>query len=104
MENLQDGKHVVLEVDDDDTIVVRRRHPSTTQTRADRLSSLGPKVMGTVATVNLSEQLSNDQLQTMIDAVKVQADRDIAPIWGYSVNFFMVPKGRHPPRADWYRR
>lgn len=62
-----------------------------------------PKVniLGTVAVVNQSTTDSDATVQKWINAVKIQADRDIAKFWGGSVDFNFVGK-RDPPPADWY--
>jgi len=59
-------------------------------------------IMGTVAVQNLSTDTTDAEIQTWINAVKIQCDRDVAPIWTNSVNFVFVPKGQKPPLADWY--
>lgn len=60
------------------------------------------KIMGTVAVVNLSRQIDDNTLQQYVNATKKQLDRDASPIWGYSLNFVMVPKGQDPPKSDAY--
>lgn len=62
-----------------------------------------PKVniLGTIAVVNQSTTDSDATVQKWINAVKIQADRDIAPYWGGSVDFQFVGKNTPPP-ADWY--
>jgi hypothetical protein len=62
----------------------------------------GVNIMGTVAVVNGSSNVSDTTLKTWIDAVKIQADRDISKYWGGSVDFVQVPKGQTPPKSDWY--
>lgn len=62
-----------------------------------------PKVniLGTVAVVNQSTTDSDATVQKWINAVKIQADRDISRFWGGSVDFQFVGK-KDPPPADWY--
>jgi len=59
-------------------------------------------IMGTVAVVNQSSNVSDATIKQWIDAVKIQADRDISKWWGYSVNFEQIAKGGTIPKADWY--
>lgn len=62
-----------------------------------------PKVniLGTVAVVNQSTTDSDATVQKWLNAVKIQADRDISKFWGGSVDFQFVGKA-NPPPADWY--
>lgn len=83
------------------TIWARHHHPPGPTPKPPTPSNV--PIRGTIAVVNLSSQLNDNTLQQYINAVKKQADTDIAPIWGgYSVNFVMVPKGQNPPSADAY--
>jgi len=61
-----------------------------------------PPVLGTVAVVNNSTNVTDTQIQSWIDAVKIQADRDISKWWTYSVDFLQTAKGDKPARSDWY--
>lgn len=58
-------------------------------------------ILGTVAVVNQSTTDSDAAVQSWINAVKIQADRDISRFWGGSVDFQFVGKA-NPPPADWY--
>lgn len=58
-----------------------------------------PNILGTVAVVNQSTTDSDTTVKKWIDAVKIQADRDIARFWGGSVDFVLA---KTPPPADWY--
>lgn len=60
-----------------------------------------PNILGTVAVVNQSTTDSDATVQKWINAVKIQADRDISKYWGGSVDFQFVGKN-NPPPADWY--
>jgi hypothetical protein len=59
-------------------------------------------IMGTVAVVNNSTNVTDATIKKWIDAVKIQADRDISKWWGYSVDFVQVAKGALIPKSDWY--
>ena len=60
--------------------------------------------MGTCAVVNLSTTDSDDQVKRYIDAVQIQADRDISVYWGYTVNLVFIPGGKNAviPKSNWY--
>jgi hypothetical protein len=59
-------------------------------------------VLGTIAIQNNGKIATESQLKGWIDAAKIQCDRDLQPIWGYTVNFVYVPPGQKYPLADWY--
>jgi hypothetical protein len=59
-------------------------------------------IMGTVAVVNQSSNVTDATITKWINAVKIQADRDISKFWGYSVDFIQIPKGQPIPKTDWY--
>lgn len=59
-----------------------------------------PPVMGTIDVTNFSSATNSD-IHTWIQAIKLQCDRDVAPIWGNTVNFNEVEEGSLPNSQNW---
>lgn len=57
-------------------------------------------IMGTVDVSNFSSA-TDSEIANWVAAAKIQADRDVAPIWGHSVNFNIIPKGGIPNNGNW---
>ena len=57
--------------------------------------------MISVAIVNLSTQLSDQEVRTVADALAVQLDRDVKPSWGWTAALSVVPRGVEPPAGAW---
>lgn len=59
-----------------------------------------PSILGTIDISNFSSASDSD-IRTWVDAVKVQCDNDVEPIWGHTVNFNIIPKGSAPFADHW---
>jgi hypothetical protein len=57
--------------------------------------------MGIIDVQNFSTTDSDATVKKWVDAVKIQCDRDVVPIWGKSVNFNIIPKGGTPTKGNW---
>lgn len=59
------------------------------------------KVLGNIVFYNYSNNITDQQVQTIMDAVKQQCDQDVAPIWGGTVTMQLLSKGTAPPVGAW---
>jgi hypothetical protein len=57
--------------------------------------------MGTIDVTNFSSAAANTDIQKWVDAIKIQCDHDVAPIWGHTVNFNAVSSGNIPVAGNW---
>lgn len=91
-----------IDVDVNDNIIwARHHHPPTPPSPVPTPTPTVP-ILGTIAVVNLSQSVTNQQLEAWMAAVKQQADTHVVPWWGYSINYVVIPEGKKPPKSDWY--
>jgi len=62
-----------------------------------RVMTSGP----TIAIINLSTTLTDEQVQSGISAAQIQIDRDFSPIWGLPANLIFVSKNDFIPPTAW---
>ena len=55
-----------------------------------------------VSIINASTVLTDDQLQPVVDALRVQVQRDFQPAWGIGATLTFVPGGGTPDPANWW--
>ena len=68
--------------------------PTTTPAR--------PIVYGpTISVVNECSVLTDQEIQTAVNAIQVQIDRDFAPAWDLPATLVFVPKGKAPAPNTW---
>jgi hypothetical protein len=56
----------------------------------------------TVAVVNASTVLTDDQVSAVVPALQTQVHRDFAPAWGVDADLVFVPSGSNPPPGSWW--
>jgi hypothetical protein len=57
--------------------------------------------MGIIDVVNFSN-VSDDQVKKWMDSVKIQCDRDFAPLWGNTIDFSYILSGSSPKANHWH--
>jgi hypothetical protein len=63
----------------------------------ERLKNVGP----TIALVNVSSVVTNQELSACVAALQIQMDRDFAPAWKTTCNLIMIPSGGTVPPDSW---
>lgn len=55
----------------------------------------------TIAFINQSTVLTDDQVKTAMNALQVQLDRDVEPVWHVDATLYFVPTGQQPSPYAW---
>ena len=56
----------------------------------------------TVAIINGSTVLTDDEVMAAVPALQTQVHRDFAPAWGVDAKIVGVPSGKKPPAGSWW--
>jgi hypothetical protein len=66
-----------------------------------RLLSAVTRTGPTIAFVNQTTVLSDDQVKTAMNALQIQLDRDVQPVWHVDATLYFVPAGQQPSPYAW---
>jgi hypothetical protein len=62
----------------------------------------GPAEDPTVAVINESTLVSDQEVATAVPALQTQVDRDFSPVWHTGAVLSLVPRGSQPPPGQWW--
>jgi hypothetical protein len=71
-------------------------------TQASLLASQIERVSYRVAVLNLSSQVSPEEVRKVVASLQKQLDRDFAPAWGIDAELTFVPQGEEPEPGSWW--